>query len=616
MMAQPLLSVKDELKTKQDELKTKQDIELRERGQAEGETEDENVERGNWSRKAEFILSCLGYAVGLGNLWRFPYLCFSNGGGAFLIPYVIMLFFVGMPVFLLELTLGQYASQGCIGVWKCCPLFKGIGYAMVILSSLVAIYYNVVMCWAVYFTFASFTALPSLPWVGCMNDWNTETCYDDRDVNATIGENATVTSASDEYFSIYTLEKSKGIDDTGPVVWKLALCLLLAWVIVFFTLVKGVKSVGKVVYFTATFPYLVLLILLIRGVTLPGASEGIKFYMMPQWERLGNAKVWKDAATQIFFSLSAANGGLHVVASYNKFHNNVYLDASIIPLMNCGTSVFAGFAIFSVLGFMAHETGKEVKDVVESGIGLTFIAYPEALSRLPISPLWAVLFFIMLITLGVGSLVVYVETTITSLHDEFEVIRRLLKGRRWILPLVVCSLFYLLGLLHVTQSGIYWLALQDNYAAGVSVVFIGLIELLAVTYIYGFRNLIQNIKTMVGERSRLYWMSMYFTGIIPMFIAPFLITFVLIFYFIDYKPITLGSYEYPRWADPGIAWLMVMASVGAIFFYMVYHIILREQGPILKRLRNSLNPHPQWGPMLEQHRIEAGISRYVPTEEK
>ncbi|XP_070552981.1 sodium- and chloride-dependent glycine transporter 1-like [Ptychodera flava] len=558
---------------------------------------DENAERGNWGRKAEFVLSCLGYAVGLGNLWRFPYLCYANGGGAFLIPYTIMLFFVGMPVFFVELTLGQYASQGCIGVWKCSPLFKGLGYAMVILSSMVAIYYNVVMCWAVYYTFASFAALPGLPWVGCNNEWNTETCYDDRDNSSVTRPNATnLTSASEEYFTIRVLKQSSGIEETGVIVWELALCLLLSWIMAFLILFKGVKSLGKVVYFTATFPYVVLLIVFIRGITLPGASDGIRFYIYPEWERLQSANVWIDAAAQIFFSLSAAS---------NKFHNHVYVDPMVIPILNCVTGWFAGFAIFSILGFMAHETNREVSEVVDSGVGLTFIAYPEALSRLPLSPLWSILFFTMLIYLGVGSLVVIVETVITSIRDDFKFIRDIEKGRRWLLPLVMCSIFFLLGLPHVTQAGIYWLVLQNTYAAGVTLLIVGMIELLAVTYVYGFKNLLRDIRVIVGPRPEAYWWVVKILTFAPMFIAPGLILFVMVFSFIDYTPVTHGSYEFPYWADPVVAWLMVMASVGFIFFYMVYHLALKESGDFVKRLRNSAQPLEEWGPYLPAHRNES-----------
>ncbi|XP_070552975.1 sodium- and chloride-dependent glycine transporter 1-like isoform X1 [Ptychodera flava] len=592
-----------------------ENIEMKERGQDVAYSGDENVERGNWSNKFEFLLSCLGYAVGLGNLWRFPYLCYANGGGAFLIPYVIMLVVVGMPMFLVELSLGQYASQGCIGVWKCCPLFKGLGYAMVIASSLLAIYYNVIMCWSVYYTYASFTALPSLPWVGCKNHWNTDNCYDDRDVNATMPANNTnITSASEEYFTIYVLKQSSGIEETGSIVWALTLCLILAWIVTIIALVKGVKSLGKIEYFTALFPYLVLIAVIARGATLPGASNGIRFYLYPDWERLRTAQVWKDAATQIFFSLGISNGGLHMASSYNKFHNNLVLDAAIIPLLNCGTSVFAGFAVFSVLGFMAHETNRAVDEVVASEIGLTFIAYPEALSRIPISPLWAILFFIMLMSLGVGSLVVIVEAVITAIIDEFAFIRKAIKGRRWIMPLTICTVFFVLGIPHVTQAGIYWLALQNSYAAGLSVLLIGFIELLVVTYIYGFRNVIKNVKVMVGSSSQVFVVLLYIVFIIPMFVAPFLIAFIVVFSLMDYTPITLGSYEYPYWADPVVAWLMVMASVGAIFIYMVYHLALRESGSIIERLKNSLKPLPEWGPMLQKHRKEAGISDYQPED--
>ncbi|XP_077983570.1 sodium- and chloride-dependent glycine transporter 1-like isoform X2 [Glandiceps talaboti] len=580
--------------------------------------EEEGVTRGSWGRKAEFVCSCLGYAVGLGNLWRFPYLCYTNGGGAFLIPYFIMLIFVGMPVFFIELTLGQFASQGCIGVWKCCPLFKGLGYGMVVLSGMVAIYYNVIMCWSAFYFFASFSALPGLPWVGCNHDWNTPDCYDDRDINATLPSvndtNATITSASEEYYSIYVLQQSSDISETGSIRWHLALCLVLTWSIAYFSLVRGVKSVGKVVYFTALFPYIVLFILFIRGVTLPGSYEGIRFYMEADFTILKNPRVWKDAAAQIFFSLSAANGGLHVVSSYNKFHNNVYLDAAIIPLLNCGTSVFAGFAIFSILGFMAHETGKKVSEVATSGAGLAFIAYPEALSRLPASPLWAVLFFIMLMTLGLGSLVVMVETVVTSLRDDFQILRKWEKNRKWVLPLGICLLFFCLGMPHITEAGLYWLLLQDSYAAGLSMVILGLVELLVITYIYGFKNLLDDVKIMVGERSKFFWYCVYITALVPMFIAPALILFVLIFYCVDYKPMTVGKYHYPAWADPGVAWMMTFASVSLIFVYMVYHLWQKETGTFMERLKNSIKPTKAWGPLLDANRKIAG-HRYTKLRE-
>merc|ERR1711936_113985 len=155
-----------------------------------------------------------------------------------------------------------------------------------------------------------------------------------------------------------------------------------AWII-FFCLIKGIKSSGKVVYFTATFPYVVLVILLIKAATLPGAYDGIKFYLVPDLSRLSDIKVWEAAAVQIFFSLSVAGGGLITLSSYNRFHNNIVRDTLVVCLGNCLTSFVAGFAIFSVLGFMANELGVDVADVATGGTGLAFEAYPDLVTRLP-----------------------------------------------------------------------------------------------------------------------------------------------------------------------------------------------------------------------------------------
>ena len=394
---------------------------------------DENEERGNWTGKLDFFLSCVGFAVGLGNIWRFPYLCYKSGGGAFLIPYVIFLVLCGLPLFFMEVSYGQFASLSPITVWRMSPLFKGVGYGMVIISGMVCVYYNIIITWTLYFLYMSFRAI--LPWSTCSNSWNTEYCYLHTE-NSTMEDNSTsfnwrnVTALSnmtynltngvnmtenvltnktkhitpsEEFWQRHVLKMTDGIENMGGIRWELFICLVVAWVLVFLCLCKGVKSSGRVVYFTATFPYLVLVILLIRGVTLPGASEGLKFYLIPKWEKLATFQVWGDAAVQIFYSVGMAWGGLITMASYNKFHNNVYRDAMIVPLINCGTSIFAGLVIFSILGFMAHETGDKIEDVVTQGPGLVFVAYPEAVAKLPISPLWAVLFFLMLLTIGLDS---------------------------------------------------------------------------------------------------------------------------------------------------------------------------------------------------------------------
>ncbi|XP_063072268.1 sodium- and chloride-dependent neutral and basic amino acid transporter B(0+)-like [Engraulis encrasicolus] len=405
---------------------------------------DENAERGNWNNKREYILSMVGYAVGLGNVWRFPYLTYKHGGGAFLIPYTIMLAVAGIPLFFLESSLGQFASQGPINAWRVVPILQGVGVTMVLVNTLVSIYYNVIIAYSLFYLFASFQyPLPwsCLAWYGdnctssprgkrphpIRNHGNSPPCHEvnnESNIDKLLvpqtnrhwshinmlyclqGSSLTpASSPSERYWDEIVLQRTPSMDESGPVVWHLALCLLLAWILVGASLIKGIKSSGKVVYFTATFPYVVLLILLIQGSIQEGARNGIEYYIGTQSNltKLAEAEVWKDAASQIFFSLSVASGGLTTLASYNRFHKNCFQDAIVVCVTNCATSIFAGFAIFSILGHMAHVYNKPVEEVVAGGFGLAFIAYPDALSQLPVSPLWSVLFFFMLLTLGLDS---------------------------------------------------------------------------------------------------------------------------------------------------------------------------------------------------------------------
>ncbi|ROT69479.1 putative sodium- and chloride-dependent glycine transporter 1-like isoform X3 [Penaeus vannamei] len=454
-----------------------------------GSTEalDAEEDRGTWGNQCEFFLSCLGYAVGFGNVWRFPYLCYKNGGGecagsgsgngfglgrrggggdengggecagsgsgngfglgrrgwggdengggsgsgngfglgrrggeatrtaagsgsgngfglgrrggeatrtaagsgsgngfglgrrgmgerrrerrrgvaqgngfalaAFLIPYVIMLLCAGLPLFFMELALGQYVSLGPNILFpKLAPIFSGLGWGMIVVSALVAIYYNLILAWTLFYTFASFTSV--LPWGHCDNDFNSIECFTEDaaancrnqsllyynkscisiDSYCSIGNLSSYNetycedlitgeikkaegsvpriSASEDYFKNRMLGVTGTTwDDMGGMRWELVGCLALAWIIVGACLAKGVKSSGKVVYFTALFPYAVLLILFIRGVTLEGAYKGVEFYLLrPNISRLGEIEVWNDAATQIFYSLGSSFGGLITLA--------------------------------------------------------------------------------------------------------------------------------------------------------------------------------------------------------------------------------------------------------------------------------------------------------------
>ncbi|XP_061200992.1 sodium- and chloride-dependent glycine transporter 1 isoform X1 [Neopsephotus bourkii] len=567
--------------------------------------QDKSVKRGNWGNQIEFVLTSVGYAVGLGNVWRFPYLCYRNGGGAFMFPYFIMLVFCGIPLFFMELSFGQFASQGCLGVWRVSPMFKGVGYGMMVVSTYIGIYYNVVICIAFYYFFVSMTRV--LPWTYCSNAWNTPDCVGVLDGNLSsraalnLALNATQkrTSPSEEYWRKYVLDLSDDIGNLGEVRLPLLGCLGVSWVVVFLCLIKGVKSSGKVVYFTATFPYVVLTILFVRGITLEGALTGIMYYLTPQWDKILDAKVWGDAASQIFYSLGCAWGGLITMASYNKFHNNCYRDSIIISITNCATSVYAGFVIFSILGFMANHLGVDVSKVADHGPGLAFVAYPEALTLLPISPLWSILFFFMLILLGLGTQFCLLETLVTAIVDEV--------GNEWIIrrktfvTLGVAVAGFLLGVPLTTQAGIYWLLLMDNYAASFSLVVISCIMCVAIMYIYGHRNYFKDIEMMLGFPPPLFFQICW------RFISPAIIFFILVFTVIQYRPISYNEYVYPAWAI-SIGFLMALSSVICIPIYAIYKVCCSEGDTLLERLKNATKASKDWGPALAEHRS----GRYAP----
>uniref|UniRef100_A0AAY5L8T3 Transporter n=1 Tax=Esox lucius TaxID=8010 RepID=A0AAY5L8T3_ESOLU len=460
--------------------------------------EDGIQERGKWANKTEFLLSMAGEIIGLGNVWRFPYLCYKNGGGVFFIPYFVFLFFCGIPVFFLETALGQYTSQGGITSWrKICPMFEGVGIASQVIVAYLNIYYIVVLAWGLFYLFNSFQS--PLPWSTCDNYWNTgakthtrhivKCAYvHDRHAHKLLPfippKFHTENCHSYVNFNLSDSDWTTNMS-LGAVQWDLALCLLLAWIICYFCIWKGVKSTGKVVYFTATFPYLMLILLFIRGVTLPGAGEGLKYYLLPQMDKILEPAVWRDAGTQVFFSYAVCQGVLTSLGSYNKYNNNCYRDCMALCILNSATSIFAGFAVFSVLGFMAHSLNMDVNTVVEGGPGLAFIAYPKAVSLLPGAQFWSVLFFLMIIFLGLDSQFVCVESLATAITDLCpSTLRR--PGRREILVLVIAVVCFLLGLPLISENGIVLFRLIDTYgSSGISLLFIACFECIVVAWVYG-----------------------------------------------------------------------------------------------------------------------------------
>ncbi|XP_036331898.1 sodium-dependent dopamine transporter [Rhagoletis pomonella] len=578
---------------------------------------DSGDQRETWSGKVDFLLSVIGFAVDLANVWRFPYLCYKNGGGAFLVPYCIMLLVGGIPLFYMELALGQHNRKGAITCWgRLVPLFKGIGYAVVLIAFYVDFYYNVIIAWSLRFFFASFTN--DLPWTSCTNPWNSDYCKPFEAQQNTIPpmqptiqpQNATANitnfsfqnestfsynenrslevattterfhSAASEYFNRYILElnRSTGLDDLGPIKLDMALCLLVVYIICYFSLWKGISTSGKVVWFTALFPYVVLLILFIRGITLPGSAMGIRYYLNPNFSAIYKAEVWVDAATQVFFSLGPGFGVLLAYASYNKYHNNVYKDALLTSCINSATSFIAGFVIFSVLGYMAHTSGQNIEDVATEGPGLVFVVYPAAIATMPGSTFWALIFFMMLLTLGLDSSFGGSEAIITALSDEFPKIGK----NREIFVALLFSLYFVVGLASCTHGGFYFFQLLDRYAAGYSILIAVFFESIAVSWIYGTNRFCEDIKDMIGFPPGMYWQICW------RFVAPLFLLFITVYGLIGYEPLTYEDYTYPAWAN-ALGWCIAGSSVIMIPAVAII-MILKTPGSLRQRLKILTTP--------------------------
>ncbi|KAM9859650.1 sodium- and chloride-dependent GABA transporter 2-like [Aulostomus maculatus] len=523
--------------------------------------------RGQWSSKIEFLLAVAGQIIGLGNVWRFPYLCYKNGGGVFFIPYVLFLFTCGIPLFLLETSLGQYTQQGSITCWrKICPLFEGMGYGSVVIVSYSSIYYIIILAWAFLYLFSSFTS--ELPWASCRNSWNTETCVEfdlgGDYFNWSVAKNAT--SPVREFWERRILNLTGSIHELGSIRWELALCLLLSWIICYFCVWKGVKSTGKVVYFTATFPYVMLAVLLVRGLTLPGAINGIKFYLYPDPSRLTDPQVWMDAGTQIFYSYAICIGCLTALGSYNKYNNNCYKDCVYLCLLNSGTSFVAGFAIFSALGFMAYEQNTDISKVAESGPGLAFIAYPRAVAMMPFPHIWAIFFFIMIILLGLDSEFVGLEalvTAISDLHPSFFHVGH----RRKLLLLAISVFSFLIGLVMVTEGGLYIFQLFDYYAcSGMTLLLFATLQSGCVGWVYGTDRFYDNIEDMIGYKPLplIKYCLKYVTPVICM--ATFL------FSLLKYTPLKFDNRIVYPWWGYALGWWFTLSSTLLVPLWMLYSL--------------------------------------------
>ncbi|KAM3873378.1 sodium-dependent neutral amino acid transporter B(0)AT3-like [Diretmus argenteus] len=591
-------------------------------------------ERPKWDNKLQYLLTCIGFAVGLGNVWRFPYLCQIYGGGAFLIPYFIALVCEGLPLLHMELAIGQRLRMGSIGVWNSIsPYLGGVGVASMMVSFLVGLFYNTILAWVLWYFFHSFQN--PLPWRDCPVNFN---------LTGYVSE-CEKSTAVNYFWYRQTLNITPSIESSGSLQWWLVLCLASAWGLVYICFIRGIETIGKAIYVTVTFPYLVLTIFLIRALTLPGATDGLAYLFTPNWETLKNPKVWLDAATQIFFSLSLAFGGLIAFSSYNPQKNNCERDALIVGCVNSFTSIYASIPIFAILGFKASSNYNNCRngniltltnafnigdenitldnyddwlshlnntdpseveslhlktcnlqtflDQSASGTGLAFIVFTEAVINMPGSQVWAVLFFVMLFSLGLSSMFGNLEGVLTPLLDMNIVPPWMPKE---IFTGLMCLTSFLVALIFTMGSGNYWLEIFNSYVGSVPLLIIAFFEIIAVVYIYGIKRFNDDIEWMSGHRPNMYWQVTW------RFISPFMLLVVFLAYVVieaekqptynawnpDYVDFPLADVQsYPEWV---FTMCVLLSALPVVSIPLV--ALYRFMGFLKKHILDRQNPNP------------------------
>lgn len=452
-------------------------------------------QRENWGSRAGFVLAAIGSAVGLGNLWGFPYKLYRYGGGAFLIPYIVAMLVIGIPVLILEFSLGHMTQRAAPDAFRSLGQRKEpVGWWGILLGFVIITYYPVILAWCLSFLWFSIEGViwngGDLPWAG----------------RGPEGVAQTASFFLQDYANTWQAGEVAHAWKLGAVQGRIVLSLALMWLLMFVCIFRGLRIVSKVVFWTVPLPWLMLLILTVRGLTLDGATEGLAYYLNPDWSQLWVPTTWRYAFGQVFFSMSLAFGVMLTYASFLHRKSDINNNATVVGLGDLGTSFVAGIAVFATLGAMSAAAGLPIQQLIgskpgeETGtVGLSFIAFPYALAQLPHSAWFAVVFFFALITLGIDSAFSITESILASLVDKTGWSRTaLLWG--------ITGVGFVLGLVYCTRGGITWLSEIDSFINGPwGIALLGLLECAVLGWSYRISRLRQHANERSDWRLGAWW---------------------------------------------------------------------------------------------------------------
>ena len=486
--------------------------------------------RGMWSSRFTFILAAIGSAVGLGNAWRFPGLAAKHGGGTFLLVYLFAMLAMGIPLLMMEIAVARKFRKGAIesmrGIGK---KWEPVGWAATSNAFVIVCYYSVVFAWVILMF---------------INSWQFAGMTHDNEAAGNLFMKLTESTAAIEGSSI-----------PGIVL----LCLLVAWGLIFFCIRNGASSVGKVVKFTVFAPVILLVVMAIKGCTMPGALDGLKILFVPDFTQLGDATLWVDAVGQVFYSLSIMMAIMFAYGSYVGDDADIAADAMIIAFSDMAISVLSGIVMFSTMG----GTGM-LDQITESGIGTAFFVYPQAIVNLTdlgwFNAIFGAVFYLMLITLAIDSAFSIVEGVSAAVADKFH-----LKPKN--VTLAICAVAGLISIVFVTQAGLAWLDIVDNWANSVNLIIVGVLECIAIGWTFNLRKVLKEVNKNAKRFVTPYW---WFAASIK-FIAPILLAGMFVWNMVTLFVKNGGSYgEYPIWAQIVAGWIVTVLVFASGFIAKIF----------------------------------------------
>jgi NSS family neurotransmitter:Na+ symporter len=482
--------------------------------------------REQWSSRTTFVLAAVGSAVGLGNLWRFPYIVYDSGGAVFLIPWLIALVTAGFPLLVLEMAVGcwgrdKFDVNGAPSAFEGLnPKMRWIGWGTLANGFIISCYYVMIMGLTLIYLKDSFTLA-----------WEPD---------------------SGAHFVQGILQRSSGPAHLDGIVPIVLVALVISWILIYLAIFKGTKVVSVIVKWTVPLPVFIIIAFVIRGLTLEGATEGVSYYLRPEWSKLFDPKVWLAAYSQVFFSITLAFGVMPAYASYLPKKSDISANALWVTVLDAAISFTAGFAVFTVLGFLAVQQGVEVSEVATGGAGLAFVTYPTAISKMPLWPvLFGFLFFLTLITLAVDSAFSLVEAVVAGFNDYIPI-------KRETLTLVICLVAMAIGLLFCTHAGLFWLDIVDHHINNFGLTTFGLIECIAIGWFIGAENVREFINSVSDFTLGRWW------NFCIKYLTPAVLIFIIGMNL--FERIRIAYEGYPQWSLFAGGW----GAVACVFAAAIY----------------------------------------------